>query len=422
MFGCKPATLRDQAHRGAVEPGGDTLDHVHIIAAIVLLGDITEMRRDHDIVELAQRMVDRQRLLRIGVQRRARDAALLQQLQQGRLVDQRAARGVDQVAGRLHPREIIAAHKAPGAGGEHRVDGDDIRGGEQFFLGGIGDPGRIAGLPGQVGAPRLHVHTERLGDHRHLVAELAETNDAERFALDILPDGHLPGFAGFHAGVLETDLAGELEHQADGKTRGGIPDIAGAADGDAALFRRLQVEGCVTHARGQQQFQFRQRREHLTGERRALAHGADDLEILQSADGISGAGERLVEHGEVDAIADRSPVGQFQRNILIVVENCTAQRHLGSPSIVRIAIEEANREEPYGRPQSLMAQDTLRGCLVQSRRLLRRVMLGVPGRPRAAHVVVLGTVGIERCHHELAQEIDDLPDQAGLTGARCGAN
>ncbi len=54
--------------------------------------------------------------------------------------------------------------------------------------------------------------------------------------------------------------------------------------------------------------------------------------------------------------------------------------------------------------------------------LVRPIMLGVPGRPWAAHVVMLGAVGIERCNHELAQEIDDLPDQAGIAGARCGAH
>ena len=75
-------------------------------------------------------------------------------------------------------------------------------------------------------------------------------------------------------------------------------------------------------------FRFGQGLEHRARKRRALAHRADDLEVLAGAGvGLVG-GERLVEHGDVDPVGDRRPVGQLQRHVLIVVENCTAQpRH-----------------------------------------------------------------------------------------------
>lgn len=44
------------------------------------------------------------------------------------------------------------------------------------------------------------------------------------------------------------------------------------------------------------------------------------------------------------------------------------------------------------------------------------IVLGVPCRPWAAHVVLFGTIGIESCDHELAQEVDDFTEQPGLLG------
>ena len=46
----------------ALDPGVDLLDHLAVMAAKAVLGDVAEMRRQHEIVELAEGMVDRQRL------------------------------------------------------------------------------------------------------------------------------------------------------------------------------------------------------------------------------------------------------------------------------------------------------------------------------------------------------------------------
>src|SRR5262249_8980512 len=57
------ASLRlDHPDRFAVEPGSNILEDVGKVFPVVLLADISEMRRDHDIVELAKRMIERQRL------------------------------------------------------------------------------------------------------------------------------------------------------------------------------------------------------------------------------------------------------------------------------------------------------------------------------------------------------------------------
>jgi hypothetical protein len=86
----------------------------------------------------------------------------LQGLQQGVFVDDRAARGVDDVAGRLHPGEVRGSDEAARALAQHDMDGDDIGLREQFLLAGITDPDFLAALRRQVRAPGDHVHAEGL--------------------------------------------------------------------------------------------------------------------------------------------------------------------------------------------------------------------------------------------------------------------
>ncbi len=64
----------------ALGPGVDRLHHVAVINAQAVLGGVAEMRRQHEVVELAERMIDRQRLDREHVEAGARDLLLLQRL------------------------------------------------------------------------------------------------------------------------------------------------------------------------------------------------------------------------------------------------------------------------------------------------------------------------------------------------------
>src|SRR5690242_12321757 len=100
--------LRQPSQWLALEPGVDAVDHLGIVAPEILLGGVAEMRSDHHVVELAEGMIDRQRLDREHVDAGARDLLLLQHLEERRLVDDRTARGIDDIGGRLHAREILA--------------------------------------------------------------------------------------------------------------------------------------------------------------------------------------------------------------------------------------------------------------------------------------------------------------------------
>src|SRR3982751_2510184 len=85
--------LCQSSHRLALEPGLDALDHLAVVRAKSLLGDVAEMRRHHDIVELAEWMVYRERLDREHIDRGAGDLVLLQCFQQRGFIHDRPTRG-----------------------------------------------------------------------------------------------------------------------------------------------------------------------------------------------------------------------------------------------------------------------------------------------------------------------------------------
>src|SRR5439155_24459798 len=115
------------ANRLSGEPGLYVLQRLTVEYPVALLGDVAQMRRDHRVGKVAQGMVERQRLLVIDVQARAGDRALPDRGDQRGFVDDRAARGVDQVGGRLHQRELAGAEEPARAVAQHEMDADDVR-------------------------------------------------------------------------------------------------------------------------------------------------------------------------------------------------------------------------------------------------------------------------------------------------------
>ena len=287
------------------------------------------MRRDHHVVELAEGMIGRQRLDGEHVDAGAGDLLLLQSLQQRRLVDDRSARGVDDIGRRLHAGEVGGPNQAAGARAQHDMDGDDVGGGQQLFLAGVADAGFLAFLRRQVRAPGDHVHAKGLPELGDLGAELAEPNDAERAALDLVAEQALPGHAGMHARVLAADIAGQFEDQAHGQRRGRDRGKRRCRNTRrcAPWPPRISIAALripeVTSS-----FRFGSCSNSVAGKRGALAHGEDDLEILQRRSRLVLRRKGLLEHGEIDTVLDLRPVRGVEREFQIVVEDCTAQpRH-----------------------------------------------------------------------------------------------
>ena len=157
------------------------------------------------------------RLGREDVERRAAHAPALQRLEQRRLVDDAAARGVHHQHPRAHLREGGAAEHAGGVLGARHVDGDGVGALEQRVEGDqldveIGDL-----LLGQIGVVRDHLHAEPARAIGHDAADVAEADHAERAVeelhaheLVLLPVARL------HRGRGLRDVARERDQQRDG--------------------------------------------------------------------------------------------------------------------------------------------------------------------------------------------------------------
>jgi hypothetical protein len=59
--------------------------------------------------------------------------------------------------------------------------------------------------------------------------------------------------------------------------------------------------------------------------------GDDDLKSLQRRDDLVRAAEMLVENLELNVALDPGPIGGFEGYILIIVEDCAANRHVSHP-------------------------------------------------------------------------------------------
>ncbi len=92
-----------------------------------LLGAGAEVRREDDVPRRAQRAVGRERLRIEHVERGAGQPAVVERLDERRLVHDAAARAVDQAAGGLHFRQRRRADQAAGLVGQRRVDRDEVR-------------------------------------------------------------------------------------------------------------------------------------------------------------------------------------------------------------------------------------------------------------------------------------------------------
>src|SRR5271170_1514682 len=84
------------------------------------------MRRQDHVVELKDRVRWVGRLLLQHVQPGAGDAAFLQRLRERLLIDDRTARRIDEIGGRLHQREALGVDQVAGLFRQRTIDGDNV--------------------------------------------------------------------------------------------------------------------------------------------------------------------------------------------------------------------------------------------------------------------------------------------------------
>ncbi len=192
------------------------------------------MGRECHIVELGQRMIGLQRLAVEDVEAGMADMATLQRLDHRRLIDQRAARGVDQDRAGLHPRDARLVEKAAGLVVEHKIERDDV--------GLLQKRIKLDHWHAHIGSRRAipgdHVEAHALGDARHLGADAAQSDDAERLAEHLHAFERLPG-AGADVAIHAGEVAARRHHQRDGLFGDGR--IAIALDGVDLDAERLDL-------------------------------------------------------------------------------------------------------------------------------------------------------------------------------------
>ena len=136
------------------------------------------MRRHDDVGEPEERA--RVRLLREDVERGAGDLAALERLDERVLVDQLAAGDVDDPDAVLHPRELLAPDEAARLRRERRVEGDEVRVGDEVVerLGAL-DPELAEALGRDVRVVGAHAHLEPARAPGDLLADPAEADQPE---------------------------------------------------------------------------------------------------------------------------------------------------------------------------------------------------------------------------------------------------
>ena len=118
-----------------------------------------QVRREQEVGRVAQRRVGRQRLLCEDVERGARQVARAQRLDERGLVDERAARGVDEQRTGTQQRQALAVDQAARRGRDRQVQADDVGHGERGL-------DRLGLLGAQLG-DALRGHVRVVGDRPH---------------------------------------------------------------------------------------------------------------------------------------------------------------------------------------------------------------------------------------------------------------
>ena len=232
--------VRDDA---AVERRDDLLGDDHARPVLRLVGRGREMRRDDHRVELEQRPVVR--LRREHVEGGARELPRADRLDQRVLVDERAARRVDEPRAVAHLGDRLAVDQAARLVRQRGVERDDVGGAEQLLE-------RLRLLDAEV-AEAVAPDEGVVGDDVH--------RKAERTACDLLPDApepdHAEGLAreldaaparALPAALLERrvrlrDVARERDDQADRLLRRRDDRRLGRVrDDDPPAGRRVDVD------------------------------------------------------------------------------------------------------------------------------------------------------------------------------------
>ncbi|MNE04645.1 hypothetical protein D3C80_971820 [compost metagenome] len=297
----------------AVLVGHDVGDDpvAHVLAG--LDGGRAEMGQQDDVGAAHQAGMHRRFVLE-HVQADAEQAAAIQGLDQGRLVDQFAARRIDQDGVGLQPGDAFGRQQVVGVLGGRTVQRDDIHPRQHLVQ--IVPPGRAQFLGDHV-RDRLAVvivdlHAEGLGAAGQGLADAAHADDAQTLAPQ-LAAAH-PGRAPALELTRRHDIGAFDDAAADGhdQAHGQVGRVLGQdarriGDDDPAPHGRVDVD--VVHARAEVG-------DHL----QLLARARNQVGVQMVGDGRDQDLGALQGGGQV--VARHRPVGQIQFGVEQFAQTC----------------------------------------------------------------------------------------------------
>ncbi|HEX5827613.1 MAG TPA: hypothetical protein VFY23_08845 [Candidatus Limnocylindrales bacterium] len=286
--------LRGEQWRVDGVPGAAAVEHLEDLfrdllghGDLRLLGRRTQVRRQEGVGRTEERVVRGRRLRRVDVDAGAGDHAVAQRVREILLVDDPAAGDVQQEHAGLHPGHDVPVDHPGRLLGLRDVDGDDVRTGHDLVEAHELDAERVRLLGGdeRVRADDRHLH--RPGPDGDRLADLAQADDAEGLAPQLVPRelAALP-LARLHRGVRLRRVACEPEHQRDRVLRG-RDRVArrGVHDGDPRSGGGVEVHVVHADARAADHDQPGARGDHL-GVRLHLAAHDERVELRQRGDDL----------------------------------------------------------------------------------------------------------------------------------------
>src|SRR5215813_1239651 len=224
-----------------------------------------EVRRDDHFVQPEQRIVRRHGLLLEDVERGARELARFYRVVKRPLVDQPAARRIDDAHAVLHLGEGRRADDAARLFGKRRMNGDEIGPLEDFVQRAQLNAGAHGHVLGDERVVSDDLHRQTQGARGDDLADVAQADYAQSLPGELRAhEALLVPFAGLELRMRLRDFARQRHHQRDGVFGRGHTVAAGGVHHDyAARGRGGNVN--VVHARAGAAYDFE------------LVGGADDL-------------------------------------------------------------------------------------------------------------------------------------------------
>ena len=199
---------------------------------------------------------------------------------QGRLVDDTAARHVQDAHTLLAAAQLVGADQVARRVAERQVQGNKVG---ALIDGADGNRSHAEASGHLLGQHRVvtdHVHAEGAGPRRHLAADLSQTQDAERLAAQLDPEDLAPIPApGPHRAVRSRDLPRQGQEERQGVFGRGDRVLAGRVHHhDATLGGRGHVHVVNTRPGPSHDTQLGSLAHHLIGDTRIRAHH-DPLDV-----------------------------------------------------------------------------------------------------------------------------------------------